>query len=133
MKLSLSSRVLILAAGIALTTPAFAGGAGHQGYVTFGDSVQINGKQVPAGEYKVTWDGDGPGVNLHILRGSKEVATAPATVTPLNTKASEDAAETHSTGNGRELTALRFHGKSYQLDVGSTAGQAAAKGGDSVK
>jgi hypothetical protein len=134
MKFSQFLRLMMLASGVALGTPAFAGGAAHSGYVTFAGPVQINGKQVPAGEYKVSWDGDGPSVNLHILRGSKEVATAPATVKQLNAKASDNAAETRTAGaGGRELTAIRFSGKTYELDLGSTSSQVEGKGGDPVK
>jgi len=125
---SLLLRLTILAAAVALTLPAFAGGAAHSGYVSFGDPVQINGTQLPAGDYKVTWDGDGPNVSLHILRGSKEVATAPATVKQLDAKAGESAAETKTLGaGGRELTAIRFSGKTYELDLASNASQAEVK------
>lgn len=134
MKFSLFSRVVFVIAAIALTTPAFAAGAAHKGYVSFADPVQINGTQVPAGEYKVTWDGDGPSVNLHILRGNKELAATPATVKPLDSKAPEDSAETRRAGSGApELTAIRFSGKTYELEIGSTASRADVKGSDTVK
>lgn len=132
MKAFLRSGIMILAASFALSTLVFAGGSPHKGNLVVADPIQVNGKQIPAGDYTVTWDGDGPNVNLRILRGSKEVATAPATVKQLNAKAPEDAAETRTAGAGaRELTAIRFGGKSYQLDLGSS--QAEAKSGDSVK
>ena len=44
---------------------------------------EIKDLQVPAGDYTVTWDGDGPTVNFHISAGSKEIASAPATVVQL--------------------------------------------------
>lgn len=128
MKFSLSCKMMILAVAVALTTPAFAGGSGHSGYVTFGNSVQINGQQIPAGDYKVTWDGDGPNVNLHVLRGSKEVATAPATVKQLDAKAPQDASETKAGGAGSpEVTAIRFSGKKYELNLNSASSQAEVK------
>jgi len=125
---------MMIGAALALAIPAFAGGSVHKGDVSFADPVQINGKQVPAGEYKVTWEGDGPSVNVHILRNGREVATAPATLKQLNAKSSENAAESKSSNGGnRELTAIRFAGKTYQLDLGSTASRSDSKSGDSVK
>jgi hypothetical protein len=128
MKRSLFFSSIISVAVMVLTLPAFAGGAGHTGYVAFADPVQINGKQLPAGEYKLTWDGDGPSVNLHVLRGGKEVASAPATLKQLDAKAQEDAAETKTVSAGsRELTGIRFSGKKYELQLGSTSSQAEVK------
>lgn len=134
MKFRQFSRMIIMAAAILFTASAFAAGAAHKGNVTLSDTVQVNGKQLPAGDYKVTWDGEGPTVNLHILRGDKQVAEIPATVKPLDSKASDDATETKNVGAGaRELTAIRFSGKNYELQLGSAASQAQMKGGDSVK
>jgi len=134
MKFSLASRIMMIGAALALAIPAFAGGSVHKGNIALSDPVQINGKQVPAGEYKVTWEGDGPSVNVHILRNGKEVASAPATVKQLDAKSNEDAAESKSSpGGSRELTAIRFAGKTYQLNLGSTTSQSDSKSGDSVK
>lgn len=133
MKASLRSGIMILIASVALSTSVFAGGSTHKGNLVVSDSVQVNGKQLPAGDYTVAWEGDGPNVNVRILRGSKEVATAPATLKQLDTKASEDAAETRTAGGARELTTIRFGGKSYQLDLGSTSSQVDGKSSDSVK
>ena len=134
MKYSLASRIMMIGAALALAIPAFAGGSVHKGNVAFADPVQINGKQIPAGEYRVTWEGDGPSVNLHILRNGKEVASAPATVKQLDSKAPGDAAESRSSSGGsRELTAIRFAGKTYELNLGSTTSQSDSKSGDSVK
>jgi hypothetical protein len=134
MKFRQFSTVIVMACAMLFTSSAFAASSAHKGFVTFGDTVQVNGKQLPAGEYKVTWDGEGPAVSLHILRGDKQVAESPATLKPLDGKASESAAETKSVSSGvRELTAIRFSGKNYELQLGSTASQAEMKGGDAVK
>jgi len=117
MKSSLFSKVMMLAAVTLLSTGLYAAGAVHRGNLQVGNAIQVNGKQLPPGDYTVTWEGEGPTVDLHIARGTKEVATAQAKLVPLDKKASQDAAEI-STGSGsRELTALRFAGQKYELDV----------------
>ena len=128
------STMMVVAALLVLATSAFAGGSAHKGSVTFGDSVQINGKQVPAGDYTVIWDGDGPNVNLRILRGRQEMAAAPATVKNLESKSTQTAAETRKNESGSsELTAIRFSGQNVELQLNSTGAQSEAKNGDSVK
>lgn len=127
-------RVAIMTAAIAFASSAFAGGPAHKGSISLSDPVQVNGKQVPAGDYKVTWDGDGPNVNLHILRDNKEIAASPATVKPLESKASDNSAETRRAGAGApELTTIRFAGKNFELQLGSTTGRADMRDGDTVK
>ena len=38
--------------------------------VTFPEAVTINGTQVPAGDYRVHWQGTGPAVEASILHGT---------------------------------------------------------------
>jgi len=130
MKSSLFSKIMMLAAATLLVTGLYAAGAVHKGNLQVANAVQVNGKELPPGDYTVTWEGEGPNVDLHIARGSKEVATAQAKLVPLDKKASQDAAEI-STGSGsRELSALRFAGQKYQLDVVNAG---VARSGESLK
>jgi hypothetical protein len=130
MKSSLFSKIMMLAAATLLATGLYAAGAVHKGNLQVGNAVQVNGKELPPGDYTVTWEGEGPNVDLHIARGNKEVATAQAKLVPLDKKASQDAAEV-STGSGsRELSALRFAGQKYELDVVNAG---VARSGESLK
>ena len=130
MKSSLSSKIMMLATAALLTMGAYAAGPVHKGTLQIGDAVQVNGTQLPAGEYTVTWQGDGPNVDLHIAQGRKELATAPATLVPLDQKASQDSAEIKTSSGARELSAIRFAGQKYQLDL---VGSGSARAGDSMK
>ena len=130
MKSSLFSKIMTLAIAALLATAAYAAGAVHKGNLQIVNPVQVNGKQLPAGDYTVTWEGEGPDVDLHISKGKREVASAPAKIVTLDQKAAQDAAEISSAGGTRELTAMRFAGKSYQLDVVSSA---SGRSGDSVR
>ncbi len=66
--------------------------------VTFTRTVTVGGTAIPAGNYKVQWDGTG-NVTANIVRGKKVVAALPATVT-----------ETKSNFDG----ALHFNGDTLQ-------------------
>lgn len=130
MKSSLFSRFLIFTVGILLATGAFAAGISHKGNLHISDPVEVNGKQLAAGDYTVTWDGEGPDVTLHIAREHKEIATASAKVVNLNEKSSDDAALVMNNPSGRrDLTGVRFAGKAYGLDLTG----ASQMSGDGVK
>ena len=130
MKSSLFSKIMMLAAATLVATSMYAADAVHKGSLQVGSAVQVNGKELPPGDYTVTWVGEGPNVDVRIARGNKEIATTQAKIVQLDKKASQDAAEI-STGSGsRELTALRFAGQKYQLDV---VGSGAARSGESLK
>jgi hypothetical protein len=130
MKSSLFSKIMMLAAATLLATGMYAAGAVHKGNLQVENAVQVNGKELPPGDYTVTWEGEGPNVDVHIAQGKKEVATTQAKIVPLDKKASQDAAEISTSGGSRELTALRFAGQKYELDV---VGAGLARSGESVK
>src|SRR5262249_26302566 len=133
MKYPLFSKFITLGLALLLAASAFAG-SGHKGNLQVFDPVQVNGKQLPAGDYTVTWTGEGPNVNVSFARGGKVLATATAMLVPLEQKAEQDSAEvkTSSTG-GRDLTVLQFSGQKYQLKLGGDTAQGQTKSGDAVK
>jgi Protein of unknown function (DUF2911) len=132
MKSPLFSRLMTFMTAALLATSAFAAGAAHKGTLEVSNPVMVNGKQLPPGNYTIVWDGDGPETSLHIMKGKTEVATAPCKVVALDRKASEDAAEVKTSSAGRELSAVRFSGQKYELDLAGDASQAQTKG-NSVK
>ena len=84
------------------------------------ESVTIGDTTVPAGTYRVRWDGTG-NATATISIGKKVVATAPVVVTPA--KSNYDGA-VHTTGNA--LTAIEFKNELIQFgETGSasTSGQ----------
>jgi hypothetical protein len=130
MKFPLFSRFLMLIVGGLLAAGAYAAGTSHKGNLHISDPVEVNGKHLTAGDYTVTWDGEGPDVTLHIAREHKEIAAAPAKVVSLNEKSSDDAALVMNNPSGkRDLTAVRFAGKAYELDLTGTSQMS----GDGVK
>ena len=69
------SKGLLLGLALLLATSAFA--AVNKGSMQITDSVTVSGKELPAGDYSVKWDGNGPNVELNILKGNKVVLTTP--------------------------------------------------------
>ena len=58
---------LLLGLALLLATSVFA--ATNKGSMQVTDPLTVNGKQLPAGDYTVKWDGAGPNVELNILSG----------------------------------------------------------------
>jgi len=122
MKLSTISKGLLLGLALLLATSAF---AANKGALQVSDPVTVSGKQLAAGEYKVTWEGTGPNVDLNIMQGKKVVATVPARVIDLDQAPNHDAAVTRANGDGsKSLSEIRFYGKKYALAIGSESAKA---------
>ena len=122
MKLSTISKSLLLGMALLLATGAF---AASKGSLQVQDPVTVSGKQLPAGDYQLKWDGKGPNVELSILKGNKVVATVPARLVDINQSASSDAAVVRKNEDGsRSLSEIRFSGKKYALAIGEEAATA---------
>jgi len=118
MKFANVSKGLLLGLALLLATSAFA--ASNRGSMELMDPVTVSGKQLPAGEYSVKWDGSGPNVELNILKGNKVVATTPARLIDLSEKPNSDSAIVQQNGDGsRSLTEIHFGGKKYALAIGN--------------
>ena len=87
MKASKISKGLLLGLALLLATSVF---AANKGSLQVSDPVTVNGKQIAAGDYTVKWDGNGPNVELNILRGKNVVATVPARMVDLDRAPSRD-------------------------------------------
>ena len=126
MKLSKSSKGLLLGLALLLATSAF---AANKGSLQVSDATNISGKQLAPGSYTVKWEGAGPNVELNIMQGKTVVATVPARLIDLNQSASQDAAVLRKNDDGsKSLTEIRFSGKKYALAVGQESAKAETEG-----
>jgi len=122
MKLSTISKSLLLGMALLLATGAF---AANKGSLQVQDPVTVSGKQLPAGDYQLKWDGKGSNVELSILKGNKVVATVPARLVDINQSAPSDASVIRKNADGsRTLSEIRFSGKKYALAIGEEAATA---------
>ena len=125
MKSSLFSKVMFATLALALTTSVFAAsGDSHKSNFEISAPAQLNGTELPAGDYTARWEGSGPTVQVSIMQGKKVVATVPAEVVALDRPASNTQAEIN--GN-RELTSLQFAGKKFSLALGTESAKAQSK------
>lgn len=123
MKVSRISKGLLLGLALLLATSAF---AANKGSVAVTDPVTVAGKQLAAGDYKLTWDGSGTNVQLNIMQGKNVVVTVPARIIELDRPAPSDSAVVSSNSDGsKSLAAIRFSGKKYALAIGEESASAA--------
>jgi hypothetical protein len=123
---------LVLGLALLLTSSAF---AASKGPLQLSNPVNVAGKQIPAGDYTVKWDGTGPSVQVNIMKGKDVVATVPAQVVNLNQASNYDSAVVNTNGDGsRSLSQIRFSGKKMALEVGgaSNASNGSSSSGSSV-
>jgi hypothetical protein len=105
--------------GLFLATSAF---AANKGSMKLFDAASAAGKPIPPGEYSVTWEGNGPTVDVKIMQGNKIVATMPARLVDLKRIPDNDGTTTKSnSGQSLALTEIFFRGKRQALAIDSNA------------
>jgi hypothetical protein len=115
MKTSGMAKAMALALGLLLATGAF---AANKGSMKLFDNATVGGTQLKAGEYSVVWEGNGPRVEVQIMKGHEVVATTTATIVDLKKTPNSDATTTKANGAaGAVLTEIFFHGKTQSLSL----------------
>jgi hypothetical protein len=129
MQISKLSKGLLLGLAMVLGTSAF---AANKAKLRVDDPLSVAGNELKTGDYTVSWDGNGPDVQLNIMKGSKVVATTPARIVNTDRAPDHDSAVVNMKGGSRDLTEIRFSGKKYALAIGGEAG-GSASGGSGVR
>jgi hypothetical protein len=117
------SRNLVTLAGasLLLAASAFAAGTG-KGTLHLFESVDVQGKQLPPGDYKVEWNGEGPNVEVNITEGKKTVASVPAQLVTVAEKNTTDGYASKKSDDGKKaLTEIFLHGRDFELRLGDQA------------
>jgi hypothetical protein len=121
------SKGLLLGFALLLATSVFA--ATNKGSLQVTDPLTVNGKQLPAGDYIVKWDGAGPNVELNIMHGKNVVATVPAHMVDLDQSPNRDSLITNVNSDGRKsLNEIRFGGKKFALAINAESAKAESNG-----
>lgn len=82
------------------------------------ETTTVEGKALQPGDYKVTWEGSGPDVQVTIQQGKETVVTFQAHVTEQGARNSGDAYGSSSEPNGSHaLTAIYPGGKRFSLEL----------------
>lgn len=105
--------------------------AANKGPLQITDPTSVGGKQLKPGDYTVTWDGDGPNVQLNIMKGSKVVTTVPAHVVSVDHSVERNSTVATETSDGtKSLSEIRFSGKKYALQIENNMGGSQAGSND---
>ena len=119
-------RGLVLAGAVLLATSAF---AANKGSFELMHPTQVAGKVLPAGTYKVQWDGSGDEAKASILQGSKEVAAVAVRVVSIDGPSATSNALINVNADGsRSLSQIRFRGKAFAIDFGASGAGAGSSG-----
>jgi hypothetical protein len=114
-----SSKVSILLIGSALvfSSAALAADA-NKGKLYLQDTTIVDGKPLNPGSYTVEWTGNGPTVQVALVRGKQTVATFPAHIKEQPTPNHYDAhaSATEPDGSSR-LTVIYIGGKRTTLEL----------------
>lgn len=108
---------VVLGLAVLLATSAF---ASNKGSLHVTDAVEINGQQLPAGDYQLRWEGTGSNVEVSVMQENKEVAKTSAKVIELNQASPRDAAVVDHSSGKASVSEVRFAGKKYALALGGT-------------
>jgi len=123
MKITKTLKCALLGVALLMAVAAF---ASNKGSVSVSENVTIGNQPLSAGDYSVKWDGNGPDIQLSILKGSKVVATTPAELVDASQPFSNNAAVVTTNADGsRSLAALELSGKKFVIQIA----QEAATGG----
>lgn len=119
MKVSKISNALLLGLAVLVSTGA---SAATKGSLKLNEPVTVSGTRLAKGEYKVTWEGNGPNIELNIIMSNSIVATVPARLIESNRPGRNQGYGTRMENDGTtSLTAIYFVGKKYELEIGAAA------------
>ena len=116
MKLSEVS-ILLIGSALVFSSAALVADA-NKGKLHLQDTTIVDGKPLNRGSYTVEWTGNGPTVQVTLVRGKQTVATFPAHITEQPTPNHDDAhaSATEPDGSSR-LTVIYIGGKRTTLEL----------------
>jgi hypothetical protein len=117
-----ATKISALLFAILFATTAFA--AANKSSFEITEDVVVGGKTLSAGKYNVTWEGQGPNVDLNVSHGKQVVATISAHLRDLPSASISNAISVKNNPDGtRALSQIQFGGKKYVLEIGGSNGQ----------
>jgi phosphoribosylformylglycinamidine (FGAM) synthase-like enzyme len=112
------TKKILLGMALLLATGAL---AAEKSQLTIFDPVNVAGTQLRSGDYTLQWQGNGPNVELSILKGKTVMVTTPARLVDKDQAAPAGATTTKLNDDGtRSLSEIRVRGKKYVLEIGNS-------------
>ncbi len=119
------ARVALFVFAVTLTVSAFAGSKSES--LTLFHDAQLNGKTLPAGEYTVKCETNGGVAQVHVLKGTKEVATASGQTKELGSRPEHNAVLLENGSGTPTISEMMFHDTTTAITFDSNAVTAGAK------
>ena len=116
--------VAVLASGLSLN--AFAKDK-NETRITLSDSAQVGTTDLKPGDYTLQWEGNGPDVQVRVLKGKNVVATVPAKLAQ-GTSGYANAITTRTVNNVKTLDQVDFAGGKQTLVFGEAAATESSSG-----
>jgi hypothetical protein len=114
---SLKVAVILFGVALLLSSGAIAGD-NNKGILNLTDKVNVEGKSLNPGSYKLEWDGAGPTVQVTILQGKQAVATFPAHLAEQATPNPANAYGSEAEQDGSQtLTTIYIGGRKTVLEL----------------
>ena len=89
--------------------------------ITFFAPVKVGSTTLPAGDYKVLWDGTGDNIQVKFLQGKKVLATAPAKLVSTNSNVGKAVSTRTESDNSRVITEIAFKKQALRFDESAPA------------
>jgi len=122
MKISNMCKGLFLGLALLLATSAF---AANQAFLQVHENVSLNGKQLAPGDYMLKWKGNGPNVEVTVVKGKDVVATVPARLQDVAAAPERNASVVRTNEDGsKSLSEIQFAGRKYVLAIGQESAKA---------
>lgn len=103
--------------------------AESKGMLELQHPTMVGDKTLATGNYVVRWEGNGNQVELKIYKGKNVVASVPASVIQLDSRAGDNSAVVNQGDNGAvSLSEIRFGGKKFALRLNSEVGSSGSAG-----
>ncbi len=119
---------LLVGSSLLLSASAFAGN-GSKKTLHIYENVTLDGKPLPAGDYKFEWSGTGPDVKLNVFKGKETVATVSAHIVSAPAPYKQDGYTSSSSKDGSPaVTQIFFNGDKFGLELGDSASAKVAPG-----
>jgi hypothetical protein len=117
---------LFLGAALLFSSAVFAAEE-NKGSLKLSDNVTVDGKTINSGDYNLEWSGNGPAVQVTVLRNNNPVATLTAHVAEQSKPTPQDGYGTTIAPDGsRTLTAIYPGGKRIALRFDGSGASASA-------
>jgi hypothetical protein len=116
--------VAVLASGLSLSAIAK---DKNETRISLSDSVQVGATDLKPGDYTLQWEGDGPDVQVKVLKGKNVVARVPAKLAQ-GTSGYANAITTRTVGNVKTLDEVDFAGGKQSLMFGEATATQSSSG-----